>query len=80
MQSDNTRNMMFPVIEALCLITEAMTLEIGDVIAMGTPAGVGYARKPPVWMKNGDQIDIEIEKIGVLSNVVVDDLRSASKT
>jgi 2-keto-4-pentenoate hydratase/2-oxohepta-3-ene-1,7-dioic acid hydratase in catechol pathway len=78
MQSDNTRNMMFPVIEALCLITEAITLEVGDVIAMGTPAGVGYARKPPVWMKAGDRIEIEIERIGVLSNPVVDDPRAAT--
>lgn len=71
MQSDNTRNMLFPVVETLCLVTEAMTLEPGDLIVMGTPSGVGYARKPPVWMKAGDRIEIEIEGIGVLSNPVV---------
>ena len=73
MQSDNTSNMLFPVIETLCLVTEAITLEPGDLIVMGTPSGVGYARKPPVWMKAGDRIDIEIEGIGVLSNPVVDE-------
>lgn len=73
MQSDNTRNMLFPVVETLCLLTEALTLEPGDVIVMGTPAGVGYARKPPVWMQPGDRIEIEIEGIGVLANTVEDE-------
>lgn len=70
MQSSNTAQMLFPVAETLCLLTEALTLEPGDVIVMGTPAGVGYARKPPVWMKAGDTIEIEIEGIGVLSNSI----------
>lgn len=73
MQSDNTRNMLFPVAETLCLITEAITLEPGDVVIMGTPAGVGYARTPPVWMQPGDRIEIEIEGIGVLANTVEDE-------
>ncbi|WP_295853764.1 fumarylacetoacetate hydrolase family protein [uncultured Xylophilus sp.] len=72
MQSDNTRNMLFPVAETLRLITEAITLEPGDVVIMGTPAGVGYARTPPVWMQPGDTIEIEIEGIGTLSNPVED--------
>jgi 2-keto-4-pentenoate hydratase/2-oxohepta-3-ene-1,7-dioic acid hydratase in catechol pathway len=70
MQSANTRDMLFPVDETIALLTEVLTLEPGDVIAMGTPAGVGYARKPPVWMKDGDTIDIEIEKIGTLRNPI----------
>ncbi len=73
MQSDNTGNMLFPVAETLCILTEAITLEPGDVVVMGTPAGVGYARKPPVWMKAGDTIEIEIEEIGILSNTVEDE-------
>lgn len=73
MQSSNTSNMLFPVVETLCLLTEVMTLEPGDVIAMGTPPGVGYARNPPVFMKAGDRIEIEIEKIGVLANTIVDE-------
>jgi len=70
LQSDNTRNMLFSVAETLCDISQAMTLEPGDLIAMGTPSGVGHARKPPLWMRNGDVCDIEIEGIGVLSNPV----------
>jgi len=73
MQSDNTSNMLFPVAATLCLLTEALTLEPGDIIAMGTPAGVGYARKPPVWMQPGDRIEIEIEGVGVLANTVQED-------
>jgi acylpyruvate hydrolase len=73
MQSSNTSNMLFPVIETLVLLTEVMTLEPGDVIAMGTPSGVGYARNPPVFMKAGDTIEIDIERIGVLSNKIVDE-------
>lgn len=71
MQSDNTANMMVSVTHALVLLSEVMTLEPGDVIAMGTPAGVGFARKPPVRMRAGDRIEIEIEGVGLLSNPVV---------
>jgi 2-keto-4-pentenoate hydratase/2-oxohepta-3-ene-1,7-dioic acid hydratase in catechol pathway len=73
MQSDNTRNMMFPVVETIVTITQAITLEPGDMIVMGTPSGVGYARKPPVFMKHGDVCEIEIEGLGVLSNLVQDE-------
>jgi len=73
MQSDNTGNMMVTVVRALCLLTEVLTLEPGDVVIMGTPAGVGYARKPPVWMKAGDRIEIEIEGIGTLANTVANE-------
>ena len=70
MQSDNTKNMIFPVAETIVILSECLTLEPGDLIVMGTPSGVGYARKPPVFMKPGDMIDIEIEGIGVLSNPI----------
>jgi 2-keto-4-pentenoate hydratase/2-oxohepta-3-ene-1,7-dioic acid hydratase in catechol pathway len=73
MQSDNTDNMMFPVIEMLVYVTQGMMLEPGDIIYTGTPSGVGFARKPPVWMKNGDVCEIEIEGIGVLRNPIVDE-------
>ena len=73
MQSSNTRHMLFSVVETLCLITEAMTLEPGDVVIMGTPAGVGYARTPPVWMKPGDTVQVEVEGIGILSNSIEDE-------
>lgn len=71
MQSDDTANMIVPVARALVLLSEVLTLEPGDVIAMGTPSGVGYARTPPVWMQPGDTIEIEIEGVGLLSNPVV---------
>ena len=73
MQSDNTDNMMFPIVEMLVYITQGITLEPGDVIFTGTPSGVGHARKPPVWMKNGDTVEVEIEQIGNLRNPVVDE-------
>jgi 2-keto-4-pentenoate hydratase/2-oxohepta-3-ene-1,7-dioic acid hydratase in catechol pathway len=73
MQSDNTDNMMFPIVEMLVYITQGITLEPGDVIFTGTPSGVGHARKPPVWMKNGDTIEVEIERIGILRNPIADE-------
>jgi acylpyruvate hydrolase len=73
MQSDNTDNMMFPIVELLVYVTQGMTLEPGDIIFTGTPSGVGHARQPPVFMKNGDICEIEIQGIGVLRNPVVDE-------
>jgi 2-keto-4-pentenoate hydratase/2-oxohepta-3-ene-1,7-dioic acid hydratase in catechol pathway len=73
MQSDNTDNMMFPVAETLVYVSQGMTLEPGDVVVTGTPSGVGYARKPPVWMKHGDVAEIDIEGVGVLRNPIEDE-------
>ncbi|MFY9896348.1 MAG: fumarylacetoacetate hydrolase family protein [Xanthobacteraceae bacterium] len=73
MQSDNTDNMMFPIVEMLVYISQGITLEPGDVIFTGTPSGVGHARKPPVWMKNGDTVEVEIERIGTLRNPIADE-------
>jgi 2-keto-4-pentenoate hydratase/2-oxohepta-3-ene-1,7-dioic acid hydratase in catechol pathway len=73
MQSDNTDNMMFPVAETIAYLTQGMTLEPGDVIITGTPSGVGFARKPRVWMRGGDVCEIEIEGVGVLRNPVEDE-------
>ncbi len=70
MQSASTSDMVFGVARTIALLSEAMTLETGDVIVMGTPAGVGYARTPPVWMQAGDTIEIEIEGVGLLRNPV----------
>ena len=63
--------MMFSVVETLVYITQALTLEPGDLLIMGTPSGVGHARTPPLWMKDGDHVEIEIEGIGVLANPVI---------
>ncbi len=71
MQDGNTADMMFGVARTIALLSQVMTLETGDVIAMGTPAGVGHARRPPVWMRPGDVCEIEIDRIGILSNPVV---------
>ena len=74
MQSDNTANMMFPVVEMLVYLTQGLTLEPGDIIFTGTPSGVGHARKPdPVWMRNGDVCEIDIEGVGTLRNPIVDE-------
>jgi 2-keto-4-pentenoate hydratase/2-oxohepta-3-ene-1,7-dioic acid hydratase in catechol pathway len=74
MQSDNTDNMMFPLAETIVYATKGMTLEPGDIILTGTPSGVGHAQKPdPVWMKAGDVCEVEVERIGVLRNPIVDE-------
>jgi acylpyruvate hydrolase len=73
MQDANTRDMIWDVAETIALLTECLTLEPGDVIAMGTPAGVGQARTPPVWMKHGDTIEVEIEGVGLLVNTIEDE-------
>lgn len=70
MQRANTRDMIWGVAETIKLLTECVTLEPGDVIVMGTPAGVGQARTPPVWMRHDDMIEIEIENIGLLRNKI----------
>ncbi|OIM97237.1 5-oxopent-3-ene-1,2,5-tricarboxylate decarboxylase [Polynucleobacter sp. QLW-P1DATA-2] len=72
MQNANTKDFLWDVVETIILITECMTLEPGDVVITGTPAGVGYARTPPVFMKPGDICEIEIENIGVLRNSIED--------
>ncbi len=74
MQSSNTDMMMFPVVETLVYITEGLTLEPGDIVLMGTPSGVGHARKPPVWMRDGDVVEVEIEGVGLLRNVIEDEV------
>lgn len=73
MQDSNTDDMIFSVPRILATLSEAMTLEPGDVIATGTPSGVGYARKPPRYMTPGDTVEVEIEGIGILSNTVADE-------
>jgi len=72
-QDATTADMLFDVVSLITIISEAMTLEVGDVIVSGTPAGVGFARKPPLWMKQGDVCEVEIEGIGVLRNPIVDE-------
>ena len=72
MQDGNTSDMIFDVATLVSLMSEVMTLEPGDVIATGTPAGVGYARKPPIFLKPGDVCEVTIDRIGTLSNPIRD--------
>ena len=73
MQDWNTEDMIFDVKGLIEFLSGSTTLLPGTVILTGTPHGVGMARKPPVWLKSGDQITIEIEKIGSLTNPVLDE-------
>jgi acylpyruvate hydrolase len=70
MQNGNTKDMIFSVNKLIAVITEAITLKSGDVIVTGTPAGVGYTRNPPVYLRDADICEIEIEKVGILRNKV----------
>ena len=74
LQDANTSDMLFDVPETIRLLTECLTLEPGDILVMGTPSGVGHARKPQLWMKAGDVCEVEIETIGLLSNPIEDEV------
>jgi 2-keto-4-pentenoate hydratase/2-oxohepta-3-ene-1,7-dioic acid hydratase in catechol pathway len=71
MQDSHTSNMIFGVADVISFVSQAITLEPGDLIITGTPAGVGAFRDPPVWMKPGDEIAIEIDGLGRITNPVV---------
>jgi 2-keto-4-pentenoate hydratase/2-oxohepta-3-ene-1,7-dioic acid hydratase in catechol pathway len=71
LQQARTKEMTFSVAELLAFASRITTLEPGDVLLTGTPAGVGKARKPPRWLRSGDVVEVEIEGIGVLPNPVV---------
>ena len=70
MQHSNTRNLIFKTSDLISYLSQVFTLEPGDVIATGTPAGVGFTRKPPIFMKPGDHVRIEIAGLGALENTV----------
>ena len=70
MQDGTTDKMIFSVAELVSFLSRGMTLEPGDVIITGTPPGVGMARDPQVWLKAGDEVSIEIEGLGTLTNPV----------
>ncbi len=71
MQDSNTREFVFRVAEVIAYLSKVFTLEPGDLIFTGTPPGVGMARKPPVWLKPGDVVEVEIDGLGTLRNPVV---------
>lgn len=70
LQNSNTRELIFKIPEIVEFLSASITLEPGDIIATGTPPGVGFARKPPIFLKDGDTAEVEIEGLGVLSNPV----------
>ena len=72
MQHSNTRNLIFKTEYLIAFLSQVFTFEPGDVVSTGTPAGVGYARKPPVFMKAGDRVRVEVEGLGALENPVED--------
>lgn len=72
-QSASTDEMVFDVASLISIISEAITLEAGDVIVSGTPSGIGWARSPKLLMKAGDVCEVSVEKIGTLRNVIADE-------
>ena len=71
MQQSNTSDLIFNCEHLVSFLSKCMTLRPGTVIMTGTPSGVGFARKPPVFLKPGDVVEIEIDGIGTLQNTVV---------
>jgi 2-keto-4-pentenoate hydratase/2-oxohepta-3-ene-1,7-dioic acid hydratase in catechol pathway len=72
-QSSNTRNLIFKIPTIISYCSAIFDLSPGDVLVTGTPAGVGWSRKPPKFLKAGDTVDVEIERIGILRNPVIDE-------
>lgn len=70
LQDSNTNQLIFKIAEIIEFLSKSITLEPGDVIATGTPPGVGFARKPPIFLKDGDIAEVEVEGLGILSNPV----------
>jgi 2-keto-4-pentenoate hydratase/2-oxohepta-3-ene-1,7-dioic acid hydratase in catechol pathway len=71
LQDSNTRELIFKIPALIEFLSSVMTLEPGDVISTGTPAGVGFAHKPPRWLKEGDEMIVRIQGVGALRNPVV---------
>jgi 2,4-diketo-3-deoxy-L-fuconate hydrolase len=69
-QDSSTENMIFSCSELIAFISEAIELEPGDLIATGTPAGVGFTRRPPLYLSRGDEVTVDIEHVGTLTNPV----------
>lgn len=71
MQSSNTRELIFKIPETVAFLSSVMTLEPGDIVLTGTPAGVGFGRKPPRWLMPGDEVVVRVEGLGELRNICV---------
>lgn len=73
-QSQSTSDMIFDVATLVHLLSETMTLDVGTIILTGTPSGIGMARKPPLYMKQGDICECEVENVGLLRNLIRDEI------
>jgi acylpyruvate hydrolase len=71
LQEGNTRDMIFPVARTVAFLSSLMTLEPGDIVSTGTPSGVGFKRQPPVFLRPGDIVEVQIDRIGMIRNPVV---------
>jgi 2-keto-4-pentenoate hydratase/2-oxohepta-3-ene-1,7-dioic acid hydratase in catechol pathway len=67
-QSSNTAHQIFSIANVISVLSQGMELEAGDIIATGTPSGVGYARTPPEYLMPGDLVECEVERIGKITN------------
>ncbi len=71
MQSSNTRNLVFGVPDLIAFLSSVLTLEPGDVVSTGTPAGVGFVRRPPRYLQPGDETVVRVQGLGELRNPVI---------
>ena len=74
MQDANLNQLIFDIPTLISYISKALPWNAGDVLVTGTPGGVGFKRNPPVFMKDGDKVEVEISDIGVLSNIIKDEI------
>jgi 2,4-diketo-3-deoxy-L-fuconate hydrolase len=72
LQDSNTSQMLFSVVDLISILSQSESLEVGDVIATGTPAGVAAVRDPPTWLRNGSCMSVSVEGLGKLTNPIVD--------
>ena len=72
MQDGNTRDMIFDIPTTIESLSRGMTLEPGDIMSTGTPSGVGFARVPPVFLKPGDKVEGEVERVGTLEVTIAE--------
>jgi 2-keto-4-pentenoate hydratase/2-oxohepta-3-ene-1,7-dioic acid hydratase in catechol pathway len=70
MQHGHTADMLFPVATLIAYISQYMTLEPGDVIITGTPAGIGAFRQPPIYLQPGDRLRFEVTKVGMMEHLI----------
>jgi 2-keto-4-pentenoate hydratase/2-oxohepta-3-ene-1,7-dioic acid hydratase in catechol pathway len=71
LQSSNTRELIFKIPDLIAFLSSVFTLEPGDVVSTGTPSGVGFARKPPRYLKDGDDVVVSVQGLGELRNPVI---------